>query len=80
MRNKRHSALLTVIVPMVIEEMVHAYGIDERKATELFYASRVYEELSDEERKLWHYSPKVLFSLYDEEARTGTITYPEEAF
>lgn len=80
MHDNRHSALLTVIVPMVIGEIVRAYGIDEKKATERFYASRVYEELSDEERKLWHYSPKVLFSLYDEEVRTGAITYPEEAF
>lgn len=80
MNDNRHSAMLTVIVPMVVAEIVRTYGIDEKTATERFYASRVYEELSDEERKLWHYSPKVLFSLYDEEVRTGTITYPEEAF
>ena len=80
MSDSRYSALLTVIVPMVIGEIVKAYGLDEKTATERFYASRVYEELSDEERKLWHYSPKVLFSLYDEEVRTGAITYPEEAF
>ena len=80
MHDNRHSALLTVIVPMVIGEIVRAYGIDEKTATERFYASRVYEELSEEARKLWHYSPKVLFSLYYEEVKTGTITYPEEAF
>lgn len=59
---------------------VSVYEIDEKTATERFYTSRVYEELADEERKLWHYSPKVLFSLYKEETETGTITYPEEAF
>ena len=80
MNDNRHSAMLTVIVPMVIAEIVRAYDIDEKTATERFYVSRVYEELSDEDRKLWHYSPKVLFALYDEEVRTGTITYPEEAF
>ena len=80
MYDKRHSALLTVIVPMVVGEMVRAYGIDEKTAAERFCASRVYAELSDEGRKLWHYSPKVLFSLYDEEIKTGNITYPEEAF
>ena len=80
MTDKRHSAMLTVIVPMVIGEIVRAYGIDEKTATERFYASRVYAELSDEERKLWPYSPKVLFALYDEEVRSGAITYPEEAF
>lgn len=72
--------MLTVIVPMVVAEIVRAHGIDEKTATERFYASRVYEGLSDEARKLWHYSPKVLFSMYDEETKTGAITYPEEAF
>ena len=80
MCDKRHSALLTVIVPMVVEEIVQTYGIGEKVATEQFYASRLYDELSEEARKLWHYSPKVLFSMYDEEKRTGEITYPEEAF
>jgi len=80
MCDKKHSALLTVIVPMVVAELVRAYGLDENTATEQFYASRVYDELSDEGKKLWHYSPKVLFSMYDEEKRTGAITYPEEAF
>lgn len=80
MPDKRHSALLTVIVPMVIGEIVRSYSIDEKTATERFYASRVYDELSDEGRKLWHYSPKVLFALYDEEVKIGSITYPEEAF
>ena len=80
MCDKRHSALLTVIVPMVVAEIVRVYGLDETTATEQFYASRVYDELSDEGKKLWHYSPKVLFAMYEEEKRTGTITYPEEAF
>ena len=70
----------SVIVPMVVAEIVRAYGLDETTATEQFYASRVYDELSDEGKKLWHYSPKVLFAMYEEEKRTGTITYPEEAF
>ena len=51
MYDKRHSALLTAIVPTVIGEIVRADGIDEKTATERFYASRVYEELSDEARR-----------------------------
>ena len=34
MCDRRHSALLTVIVPMVVGEMVRAYGIDEKTAAE----------------------------------------------
>jgi len=80
MNDSRHSALLTVIVPMVIGEIVKNTGLDEKTAAARFYASRVYEELSDESRKLWHYSPIVLAAMYDEEVKTGTITYPEETF
>ena len=80
MGDSRHSALLTVIVPMVIGEIVKATGLDEKTATERFYASRVYDELSDESRKLWHYSPMVIATMYDEVVKTGSITYPEEAF
>ena len=80
MGNSCHSALLTVIVPMVVGEIVKATGLDEKTVTERFYASRVYEELSDESRKLWHYSPMVIATMYDEEVKTGSITYPEEAF
>lgn len=79
MSNPRHNALMTVIVPMVIGEIVKTTGLDEKDVTARFYASRVYEELSDESRKLWHYSPVVLAAMYDEEANTGSITYPEEA-
>ena len=80
MCDSRHSALLTVVVPMVVGEIVKATGLDEKIVAERFYASRVYEELSDESRKLWHYSPMVLAAMYGEEVETGSITYPEEAF
>ena len=80
MGDARHSALLTVVVPMVVGEIIKATGLDEKTAVERFFASRVYGELLDETRKLWHYSPMVLASMYDEEVKTGSITYPEEAF
>ena len=60
MCDRRHSALLTVIVPMVVAEIVRAYGIDEQTAIERFYASRVYEELAEEERKLWSTHASIL--------------------
>ena len=79
MSEEGFSALLTVIVPLVIALIVAEHGLDEKLATERFYSSRLYDELSNESSKLWHYSPKTLFRLYDEETKTGDITYPEEA-
>lgn len=45
MNNSRHNALMTVIVPMVIGEIIKMTGLDEKDATARFYVSRVYEEL-----------------------------------
>lgn len=53
--------------------------IAELEATKSFYGSRVYTMLEDEETKLWHLSPLTLYNMYDEEQKTGTITFPEEA-
>ena len=40
-RDKRHSALLTVIVPMLIAEIARAGGMGEKTAMEKFYALHV---------------------------------------
>ena len=34
--------------------------------------------LEQEDTKLWHLSPLTLFNMYDEEKKTGNITFPEE--
>jgi len=48
------------------------------EAIRLFYASKLYKILEDEESKIWHFSPEMLFSLLEEELETGNITFPEE--
>ena len=42
-----------------------------------FYQSRAYRLLEQEDTKMWHFSPLTLFNMYDEERKTGTITFPE---
>ena len=44
-----------------------------------FYNSKLYCELSDEKSKLWHYSPLLLYTMYQDELLTGSYVYPEEA-
>lgn len=39
----------------------------------------LYAQLAREELKLWHYSPVTLCDMFEEELKTGKITYPEEA-
>lgn len=37
----------------------------------------VYSLLEQEDTKLWNLSPLTLFNMYDEERKTGNITFPE---
>lgn len=77
MDNAKFSAMLMLIVPQVIRLIIQHYGYDEVEASMRFYVSQVYALLEQEDTKLWHLSPLTLFHMYDEEQKTGTITFPE---
>jgi hypothetical protein len=73
------SALLAIIVPQIIDEISVNSNIDNEKVVIRFYQSKLYLELSDEQSKLWHYSPLTLYTMYQDELLTGSYDYPEEA-
>ena len=77
MEQKKFEAMLVLIVPQIISLIVEKYKIDEIVATKTFYESRVYSLLEEEDTKLWHLSPLTIFNMYDEETKTGSITFPE---
>lgn len=79
MNENQFSALLSVIVPQIIEQITKNSNLDEAQAVSLFYKSKLYQELSTEETKLWHYSPLTLYTMYQDELLTGSYEYPEEA-
>lgn len=78
MDKKKFEAMLILIVPAVIELIVKNYSWDEITASDIFYKSKVYEILEQEETKLWHLSPLTLFHMFDEEQKTGGFVFPEE--
>ena len=77
MEQKKFEAMLVLIVPQIISLIVEKHKIDEITAAKTFYESRVYSLLEEEETKLWHLSPLTIFNMYDEETKTGSITFPE---
>lgn len=77
MEQKKFNAMLVLIVPKVIGLIVENHKIDEVTASKKFYESEVYSLLEEEDTKLWQLSPLTLFSMYDEEEKTGNITFPE---
>lgn len=78
MEQKKFEAMLVLIVPKIIGLIVENHGVDEVTAARKFYESKVYSSLEEEDTKLWHLSPLMLFHMYDEEIKTGNITFPEE--
>lgn len=77
MKQKKFEAMLVLIVPKVIGLITRESEIDEVTATKAFYESKVYSLLEQEDTKLWHLSPLTLFNMYNEEQKTGNITFPE---
>lgn len=79
MEQKKFEAVLVLLVPQIIHLIAENQNCSEICAAKQFYSSYVYELLEQENTKLWHLSAQALYSLYDEELTTGSVTFPEEA-
>ena len=79
MEKKKFEAMLVLLVPQVIHLITENYPYDEVTASKELYESKVYSLLEQEDTKLWHLSALTLFNMFDEEKKTGTFTFPEEA-
>ena len=79
MNENQFSALLAIIVPEITSLITKNSNITETQAISLFYRSKLYRELADENSKLWHYSPLTLYTMLQDELLTGNYDYPEEA-
>ncbi|WP_110953478.1 hypothetical protein [Anaerosinus massiliensis] len=78
MSDKQFKAILTLILPKLISLIAEKENMNEIEATNQLYQSELYTLLEDEDTKLWHFSPLTLYHMYEEERRTGKITFPEE--
>ena len=76
--DERFNTILSIaIIPQAIALIAEKEGWSEATALNAFYQSKVYELLSCEETKLWHYSPLMLYTLWKDEIETGKIIFPE---
>ena len=78
MDEKFNSILSITIIPQTVALIAEKEKIDEMKAMDEFYQSKVYAKLSEEETKMWHYSPLTIYMMWKHEKETGEILYPEE--
>ena len=78
MDEKFNSILSIALIPQTIDLIVKNEGLDDIAAMNQFYQSRIYELLSKEETKMWHFSPMTIYIMWKHERETGEIVFPEE--
>ena len=78
MADKKFEAILTLLVPQIINLVCENYPMDEMEASREFYESKVYSLLEQEDTKLWHFSPLTLFNMNKKKKRTGDFQIPED--
>jgi hypothetical protein len=77
--SEQFKAILQLLVPLIIREIMKARNVSEHEAFTLLYPSLIYSGLENEKTKLWHLSPLCLADLLLEELETGNVTFPKEA-
>ena len=79
MHDPQFKAILEMLIPLVIKEIIKSRKVSKQEAFELLYSSFLYSKLEVESTKLWRLSQLTLANLLNEELETGNITFPEEA-
>lgn len=77
MEREQFEALMPYISADLSAMIAQRQKIAPVEAIKKLYASKLYTALEDEETKVWHYSTPMLYSLFEEEERTGTIRFPD---
>ncbi|MCL2221101.1 MAG: hypothetical protein FWC20_02935 [Oscillospiraceae bacterium] len=76
MTDLQFKSVLQLNTPLIIKEITKTLNITQKEAIELFYGSNLYEKYTEENTKLWHYSPVVMADLLSQELENGEIEYP----
>ena len=76
MTDLQFKSVLQLNTPLIIKEITKTLSITQKEAIELFYGSNLYEKYTEENTKLWHYSPVVMADLLAQELENGEIEYP----
>lgn len=77
MTKEEFQALMPYISADLVSMIAAKQNISNEEAILKLYSSKLYEYLEDEESKVWHYSTHMLYSLFEQEEKNGTIEFPD---
>ncbi|MDR0331545.1 MAG: hypothetical protein LBH93_07555 [Chitinispirillales bacterium] len=77
MNERELSTLIWLRVRDIVKMFLAQDSVSASEAFSLIYKSRVFELLSNEKTKVWHYSAHMLYYLLQTEIQTGKVDLPE---
>lgn len=77
MGREQFLAMMPVISAELVSMIADKRAIAEQEAIHLLYTSKLYALLEEEETKVWQYSTPMLYSLLEQEWKTGEILFPD---
>lgn len=77
MGQEQFEALMPYISADLVAMIADRQNISGEEAIKKLYSSKLYALLEDEETKVWHYSTHMLYSLFEQEEKTGEIIFPD---
>lgn len=77
MGQEQFSALMPYISTDLAAMIAEKQKISEKAAINKLYNSRLYAILEKEETKVWQYSTQMLYSLLEQEEKTGNLIFPD---
>ncbi len=77
MEEEHFAAIMPYITVDLVDMISTRQNISNEDAIIKLYESKLYEALENEETKVWQYSTQMLYSLFEQEEKTGTIRFPD---
>ena len=77
MRQEQFAAIMPYISADFVGMISKKKNISEQDAIIKLYNSKLYAILEKEDTKVWQYSTNMLYSLLEQEEKTGRIEFPD---
>lgn len=77
MEQEQFAAIMPYISADLVAMIANKQNILPKNAIAKLYSSKLYETLENEKTKVWQYSTQMLYSLFEQEEKNGTIRFPD---
>lgn len=77
MGQEQFAAMMPYISADLVAMISNKQNLSNEEAIKKLYTSKLYAALESEETKVWQYSTQMLYALFEQEERDGSIEFPD---